>query len=83
MNTSTIADQKKVAFVLATLIDGSGKTRKEIASAIGLDKPNMISMLRTGDTKLPLARLGSLAQAVGTDPVALLKLCLREYYPDV
>ena len=83
MYTSTIADPKKVALVLATLIDGSGKTRKEIASAIGLDKPNMISMLRSGDTKLPLARLGSFAQAVGTDPVALLKLCLREYYPDV
>jgi hypothetical protein len=43
----------------------------------------MISMLKTGDTKLPLARLGSFANAVGADPVALLKLCLQEYYPDV
>lgn len=83
MHTSTIADPKKVANVLATLIDGSGKSRKEIASAAGLGKPNMISMLKTGDTKLPLARLGSFAKAVGADPVALLKLCLQEYYPDV
>ena len=83
MHTATIADPKKVANVLATLIDGSGKSRKEIAYAAGLGKPNMISMLKTGDTKLPLARLGSFAKAVGADPVVLLKLCLQEYYPDV
>lgn len=40
-------------------------------------------MLKTGDVKLPLARLGSFANAVNADPVYLLKLCLEEYYPDV
>ena len=43
----------------------------------------MISMLKKGDTKLPLAKLGSFARAVNTNPAHLLKLCLREYYPDV
>lgn len=83
MHKSTNAEPMKVANFLATLIDGSGKSRREIANAAGLGKPNMISMLKTGDTKLPLARLGSFAKAVGADPVALLKLCLQEYYPDV
>lgn len=83
MNTPTIANSRKVADVLAALIDGSGKSRKEIAGAAGFGKANIISMLKTGDTKLPLARLGSFSKAVGTDPVALLKLCLQEYYPDV
>jgi hypothetical protein len=83
MHTTTLAAPTKVAHVLATLIDGSGKSRKEIACAAGLGKPNMISMLKAGDTKLPLARLGSFANAVGADPVELLKLCLQEYYPDV
>jgi hypothetical protein len=83
MHAVNIAAPKKVADILASLIDGSGKSRKEIATAAGFGKPNMISMLKTGDTKLPLARLGSFANAVGADPVALLKLCLQEYYPDV
>ena len=43
----------------------------------------MISMLKSGETKLPLAKLGSFAKAVNTDPTHLLKLCLHEYYPDV
>ena len=40
-------------------------------------------MLKNGETKLPLAKLGSFAKAVHTDPANLLKKCLTEYYPDV
>ncbi len=72
-----------VAIFLSSLIENSGKSRKEIANESGFGKPNTISMLKTGDTKLPLARLGSFAKSVRTDPVQLLKMCLREYYPDV
>ena len=73
----------EVSVFLTSLIEKSGKTRKEIANEAGLGKPNMISMLKNGETKLPLAKLGSFAKAVNTDPARLLKLCLREYYPDV
>jgi hypothetical protein len=72
-----------VASFLSSLIENSGKSRKEIASESGFGKPNIISMLKTGDTKLPLARLGSFSRSVNTDPVHLLKMCLHEYYPDV
>ena len=72
-----------VACFLSSLIDKCGKSRKEIASESGFGKPNIISMLKTGDTKLPLARLGSFAKSVNTDPVQLLRMCLQEYYPDV
>lgn len=82
MHTSTTKGYEVSTF-LASLIDNSGKTRKEIANEAGLGKPNMISMLKNGDTKLPLAKLGSFAKAVNTNPANLLKLCLREYYPDV
>lgn len=83
MLTTINTDLTKVAHVLASLIEKSGRTRKEIAYACGLGKPNMISMLKSGETKLPLARLGSFSKAVGADPVELLKLCMKEYYPDV
>lgn len=72
-----------VASFLSSLIENCGKSRKEIANESGFGKPNIISMLKTGDTKLPLARLGSFSKSVNTDPVHLLKMCLHEYYPDV
>ena len=82
MQTAT-TNKTDVAGFLSSLIENSGKSRKEIANESGFGKPNIISMLKTGDTKLPLARLGSFAKSVKTDPVQLLKMCLREYYPDV
>ena len=83
VHSTTPAAEAKVAAFITSLIENSGKTRKEIADQAGLGKPNMISMLKTGETKLPLAKLGSFAKAVHTDPAQLLKLCLTEYYPDV
>ena len=80
MHSTTPAAEAKVAVFITSLIENSGKTRKEIADQAGLGKPNMISMLKTGETKLPLAKLGSFAKAVQTDPAHLLKLCLTEYY---
>jgi transcriptional regulator with XRE-family HTH domain len=73
----------KVSAFIASLIEKSGKSRKAIADEAGLGKPNMISMLKNGETKLPLARLGSFAKAVHTDPAQLLNLCLAEYYPNI
>jgi hypothetical protein len=65
------------------LIESCGKTRREIAAETGFPKPNIISMLKSGETKLPLAKIGSFARAVNTDPGHLLRLCLRDYYPEV
>lgn len=83
MHATTNPSEGKVSEFITSLIEKSGKTRKEIANEAGLGKPNMISMLKNGETKLPLAKLGSFAKAVHTDPAYLLKLCLTEYYPDV
>ena len=80
---TTTPNKENVAAFLSNLIEKSGKTRKEIAKESGFGKPNIISMLKTGDTKLPLGRLGSFSKSVNTDPVQLLKMCLKEYYPDV
>ena len=39
-------------------------------------------MIKQGRTKLPLAKIGAMAEALETDPVQLLKLTLREYMPE-
>jgi hypothetical protein len=59
-----------------------GKSQKQVAEEAGFDKPNIISMLKTGSTKLPVSRVGPMAKALGVDPVHLLRLVLSEYLPE-
>lgn len=59
-----------------------GKTQKEIADEVGFDKPNVITMIKQGKTKLPMAKIGRMAMALETDPVHLMKLCMSTYHPE-
>ena len=80
---TTKTHTSELSSFISSLIDSSGKSRKEIAMQAGLGQSNMISMLKKGGTKLPLAKIGTFAKAVNTDPVQLAHMCLREYHPDV
>ena len=60
----------------------SEKSQKEISVDAGFEKPNVLSMIKSGATKLPINRVGPLAKALGVDPVHLLRLALSEYLPD-
>lgn len=71
-----------VAELLTRKIDESSKTQKEIAIEIGYESPNIITMFKTGDTKLPLAVVGPMARALEIDPVYLLRLVMSEYMPE-
>lgn len=42
----------RVADYIRNLIETSGKTRKEIAAQTGFEKPNIISMLKSGGDKV-------------------------------
>jgi hypothetical protein len=48
----------------------------------GAIKPNMLSMIRQGHSKLPLKHVAKVARALGVDPMFLMKLCLQEYQPE-
>jgi hypothetical protein len=50
---------------------------------MGFQKPNVLSMIKLGQTKLPLEKAAALAEACGTDPVFLVRLVLSEYHPAV
>jgi hypothetical protein len=59
------------------------KTQREIAVEIGYDKPNMISMFKRGEVKVPLDKIPLLAKAVQADPAHLFRLALEQYWPDM
>jgi transcriptional regulator with XRE-family HTH domain len=70
-----------VAEYLTEQIRLSGKTQHEIAQEAGFNKPNIISMFKKGETKLPLSKVGLMAKALGVDPVVLFRMVMNEYEP--
>ncbi len=57
------------------------KTQRQIAAEIGYDKPNMISMFKRGEAKVPLDKIPQLAKALGVDAGHLFRLALEQYWP--
>ena len=74
-------DNMTVAEYLTQKIAESGKTQRVIAEECGFESPNIITMLKKGDTRLPLSRIESLASALNVDPARLLRLVMLEYMP--
>ena len=77
-----IKPKMTVAQFLTIKINESGKTQKEIATEIGYDSANIITMFKQGLTKLPINTVGSIALALEIDPVFLLRLAFNEYFPE-
>lgn len=71
-----------VAEYLTAQIDLCGKTQLEIARDCGFEKPNIITMLKQGKSKLPIARIGLIARSLGVDASYLYALAMQEYEPD-
>lgn len=85
ITTSTPRRSKETATVAAYLarqIELSDKSQKEIATEAGFAKPNMVSMIKQGDTRLPIAKIGPIARALGIDPVHLFRMTMMEYEPE-
>jgi hypothetical protein len=71
-----------VAQYLTAQISLSNKTQKEIAEACGWQRPNMVTMVKQGASRLPINKIGPLAKALSIDPVHLLRLAMSEYMPE-
>lgn len=74
---TTVADH------LVKALDFSGRTQREIAEEIGYQKSNIISMMRAGQTKVPIEKIPPMARALGVDPVLFVRIALQEYLPTV
>ncbi len=71
-----------VAQYLAKKIKQSGKTQSEICAQIGYTKPNIITMFKQGKTKVPLDKVGLIANALDIDGFELFRRVLSEYMPE-
>lgn len=71
--------KETVAATISRAIHKSGKTNREIAAEVGFPRPNFISMLKSGATRVPLGRVHRLALAIDLDPAELLEQAFREY----
>lgn len=56
------------------------KNQTDIAKEIGY-RPNMISMIASGKTRVPFEIIPELAEALEIDPALLLRALLSEYWP--
>ena len=81
-NKKSSQKRPTVAGYLTAQIALCGKSQIEIARECGFDKPNIITMLKNGQTKLPVARVGQIARALGVDPLYLFSLVMTEYEPE-
>lgn len=71
-----------VADFIAQKLAESDKTQIEISQLCGFENANVVSMIKTGKTKLPINRIGPFAKALDVDPAYLLRLVLCEYLPE-
>lgn len=71
-----------VAEYIERAVQRSRKTQKEISEEAGYPMPNILSMLKKGQSKLPLDRVVSLSRALETPPEELFLLVLNRLYPD-
>lgn len=73
---------------LATLIASRlediavSKNQREIAEEVGFPNKNMISIIKSGGTKLSIDRVEVMAKALGLDLAVLMLPALRQYYSE-
>lgn len=61
----------------------SVKNQRAIAMELGYSRSStMVSMIRTGQARVPLDKVTPLAKALGVDPIELFKMALEQYWPE-
>ena len=82
--TKSQEDQTLVSIIVSAAIDrlAPRKTQKELAREMGFLKPGMLSMIKTGTTRIPFTKLPNVAAALGIDPALLVRTHLCETWPE-
>jgi hypothetical protein len=71
-------DTALAKFLEKRILELKPKTQGDIADEAGFINPNVLSMIRSGTTKLPLDRVPALAWALDCDPALLMRLALDQ-----
>lgn len=73
------AETRLAKFVETRLLDlRHRKTQADIAAEVGFRTPNLVTMIKSGATKLPIDRVIALSEALECDPAFLLRLALEQ-----
>lgn len=73
------AESRLAKFVETRLLDlRHRKTQADIAAEVGFRTPNLVTMIKSGATKLPIDRVIALSEALECDPAFLLRLALEQ-----
>ena len=67
---------------IARLIERSRLPQVEMARQLGYSNSNMITMFKKGHTRVPMARVVPLADLLGQEPGAMLRLWFSVYEPE-
>ena len=70
-----------IAMFLHVKIKESDKKQKEIAKEVGYDNPNVLSMMKHGEAKVPFDKVPALAKALDADSGYLMLLSIEQHWP--
>lgn len=77
-----INDSRSVADIVNDALEANPQIKQSVVAEVsGFAKPNMIYMIKTGKTKVPLDKAGKLAEAIRLNPREFWFKCLKEYLP--
>lgn len=80
--TSNATTSPSVAQFITDQLGRLDRTQREVSEAAGFEKPNIVTMIKQGKTRVPLAKIGPLARALEVDPIWFFELVMNEYQPD-
>ena len=72
-----------VSEYVRTQLQICGKSQKQIAEEAGFPSPNILTMIKQGLTKVPIARANQLADAMGVSKMQFMVRVLDEYHPEI
>lgn len=72
----------KMAEFLNANWDRIGETNADLAEEWGYKSPGIVSMWRTGKSRVPIERLGDLARKLGFDLAVLMPLWVEQFNPE-
>lgn len=74
----------RIAIYLSSQIDAlkGEKSQREIAADLGYASSNIISMFKSGQTRVPLDKIPDFARVLHVDPAHLFRLAMEQYWPD-
>ena len=63
-------------------INKSKVSQADMAKSLGFQQPNIISMFKSGKTRVPFRAIPDLAKLLEVDPKFMLRMAMAEYQPE-